>query len=911
MRTWGRLSAALVLTTASLAGAGVAAAPTAGALTAPVAITADPLPTWQTNGVVWAMAQQGGTVFAGGTFSTVRPPGSGGTTQSAVNFAAFNAATGAPTSCRLSFTIGSGSATVRALEVSPDGRTLYAGGWFNAVNGVGVSSLAAIDIASCTPIASFRPSFSATVRAIDVSDDTVYVGGDFTSVAGQSRSRFAALTTGGALRPWNPNADKPGRAVQLSPDGGHVVLGGDFDTVGGTGSHALAVVDTGDGALTRAYPVGFIPATSVVKDLTADATAVFTANEGTGGGVFDGRIALNAGDFGQRWRDTCLGATQSVEVYKTVLYSGSHAHDCSSMGAFPDQRRKHLLAQSVDDPKLLPWFPDTNDGIGEGIGPRVMTTASSGGTDYLWVGGEFTTVGGAAQQGLTRFASGPDTGAPSVPEVNVASVRPGQVTVRWRSSLDLDDGTLTYRVYRNGSSTPVHTTTGSSLPWARPQLTFTDTTVTPGATYSYRVTASDGTNTSALSAAQSVTAASATQAYPARVLADGATLYWRYDEASGQFGADSSPGDDNAVYLNGPLYRQTPGAVAGSTAMGFNGSNDYAYSDARHARPSAYSIETWFKTTTTAGGKLIGFGDRNVDDKLSGSYDKHIYMTDNGRLAFGVYSGGTRTITTTGAYNDGGWHHVVATQGSSGMRLYVDGALVGTDPTTGSQNYSGFWRVGGDSLTSWPNRPSSNFFAGQLDETAVYPSVLTAAQVADHHALGTAGGGTPSETEIAVEAAEDSYVNAGAPSSTYGSTGSLAVRGTSAYLTYLRFSLPDAPAGQVLKSARLRLRTNSDTGAGSTDSHSIVPVTGSWTESGVTYTNRPALSSTVLGTLSGATAPQSTYETALTTGALAGALGGSYDLALTSTGTDALWLWSSEAAGAVNHPVLVLTFGAP
>ena len=38
-------------------------------------ITADDLPTWQTNGIVWAMAQADGVVFAGGTFSAIRPPG--------------------------------------------------------------------------------------------------------------------------------------------------------------------------------------------------------------------------------------------------------------------------------------------------------------------------------------------------------------------------------------------------------------------------------------------------------------------------------------------------------------------------------------------------------------------------------------------------------------------------------------------------------------------------------------------------------------------------------------------------------------------------------------------------------------------------------------------------------------------
>lgn len=67
------LSAALVLSTA--AGLGLVALPQpAAALTAPVAFTADDLPTWQTNGIVWALAEAGGTVFAGGTFSQVRPP---------------------------------------------------------------------------------------------------------------------------------------------------------------------------------------------------------------------------------------------------------------------------------------------------------------------------------------------------------------------------------------------------------------------------------------------------------------------------------------------------------------------------------------------------------------------------------------------------------------------------------------------------------------------------------------------------------------------------------------------------------------------------------------------------------------------------------------------------------------------
>ncbi|MFB4421311.1 LamG-like jellyroll fold domain-containing protein [Streptomyces sp. QL37] len=730
-------SAALCLFAGALTATAAGASP-AAALTPPVSITADDLSTWQTNGIVWSMAAAEGTVYAGGTFSTVRPPdaAAGTSEQPAVNFAAFDAATGAPTGCSLSFTLSSGTATVRALALSPDGETLYAGGQFGAVNGEGVSNIAAVDTATCTPRTDFKISVSATVRALDVTTDTVYLAGDFNSVGGQTRNKFAAVTTDADLLPWRANADEVARAVQVTPDGQHVALGGDFFTVNGTTSHALAVVDATTGALTRSYP-GFIPETSTVQDLTTDATGLYTANEGTGGGVFDGRIAIDLDDYQQRWRDTCLGATQAVLVHSGVLYSGSHAHDCASMGGFADQPRKHLLAQSVDDPTLLPWFPDTNDGIGEPVGPRVMAQTDKGGRHYLWVGGEFTTVNSAGQQGLTRFADGPDTGAPWVPNVSLSTVTPGQIDVNWQTSFDTDDGELTYRIYKDGASTPVHTVTGYSLFWDRPQLKWTDTDVAVGESHSYRITASDGTNTSARSPAQSATVAASTQAYPARVLSDGASLYWRYDEGTSTFAADTTGGLNSGFLRNAPSYRQTPAAIAGdSTAIGFDGASEYAYSNKRHPQPTRFTVETWIKTTTTRGGKIIGFG--NLSMQNSTRFDKHVYMANDGRLVFGVYSGGRRTVTTTGAYNDGNWHHVVATQGTNGIRLYVDGQLRASNLLyTGNENYPGYWRVGGDNLNNWANRPTSNFFAGQIDETAVYPTALSASQISAHYALRT------------------------------------------------------------------------------------------------------------------------------------------------------------------------------
>ncbi|GHH86135.1 hypothetical protein GCM10018793_56900 [Streptomyces sulfonofaciens] len=902
------LSAALVLSFAATC-LGVVTVPEAAALTPPVAFTADDLPTWQTNGIVWALAHAGDTVFAGGTFSQVRPPqGADGTPRDAVNFVAMNAATGAPTSCDLSFTVGSGTATVRALAVSSDQKTLYAGGYFGSVNGTPVSSLAAIDIATCTPRADFHAAFPATVRALAVTDDTVYAGGDFTTVDGQPRQRFAAVdAASGDVRPFRADADEPGRAVKVTADGKDVVLGGDFFTVNRADSHALAVVDATTGANVKTYPLGFITTTSVVKTIDTDGTGFYTGNEGTGGGVFDGRIAVDAGTFEQRWRDTCLGATQSVLSYEGVLYSASHAHDCSTMGEFPDGRRHHLMAEPTDDPSLLGWFPDTNDGLGEGIGPRALTIAGTGDTHYMWVGGEFTTVNGASAQGLTRFASDHDTGAPGVPQAAAASVTPDRVQVRWRSSTDLDDSKLTYKVYRNGASAPVGTVEGSSAEWTRPQLSFSDTDVTPGQTYTYRVTATDGAgNTSAPSPAATVTVPTSAEKYPQAVLDDGATLYWRYDESTTPFAGDSSPADDAGAYVGGPALRQTPAAVNGpSTALGLDGSDQQVYSDRATTVPGAFSVETWFKTTTGRGGKLIGFGSGTTG--TSTYYDKHVYMDNAGKLVFGVHADSSRTLTTAARYNDGKWHHVVGTQSSSGMALYVDGKLAGSNKITGNQSYTGHWHVGGDTLRNWPDAPSSSFFNGQIDETAVYPKALTAGQVWAHYELASA----PADTVRTVTATEDGYVNAGAPGTNYGSSGSLAVRGSSAYVSYLRFALPSAPSGTVLKSARLAVKTSTQSGAESADTVSVLPVTGAWTESGVTYTGRPALGDRPIGTLDGTAEGSAVYSAALDTAALSAGLGGSYDMALTGSGSDALWLWSREASAAEGTPQLVLTFGAP
>ena len=110
----------------------------------------------------------------------------------------------------------------------------------------------------------------------------------------------------------------------------------------------------------------------------------------------------------------------------------------------------------------------------------------------------------------------------------------------------------------------------------------------------------------------------------------------------------------------------------------------------------------------------------------STNYDKHIYMGNDGRLRFGVYSGGAIAITTPNAYNDNAWHHVVAVQDGGGTKLYVDGTLAVRGTATTNQHLTGFWRIGGDNLGHWPGAPTSAYFKGSIGQVAVYPTALSA-----------------------------------------------------------------------------------------------------------------------------------------------------------------------------------------
>lgn len=687
------------------------------------------------GGLVLAQAQIGDRIYVGGTFTSV---GYGSGTIARPYLVAFDARTGQ---------LDPGfdpqvNGRVSALAASKDGRSLYVSGIFGSIGGCsGCGRLAKVDPATGVADPAFTPRPNSEASRIAQFGNTLYVAGWFDSIGGLSRGRVAAVNaaTGAVDAGFDVPLDDIVRGMALSPDGSRLYLAGLFGTAAGVARSRFASIDTASKRLTAWDPQ--VGADGWDVTLSPDGATVYlaTANGTVGGACANEHetiLAMPAEYAGRPPRiwaqgtaPGCMWNTGDVNVLVATddtVFAGGH------LALLDDgsQVRRHLTALDATTGHSLPWAPVVADG---GRGVLTMALLPAG----LFIGGDMGRVAGVAHAGFALLSLDADTTAPSRPATpTVSSTRAGTVTVRWPAALDRDDANLTYRVYRDGSSTPVTTLTANSTPYAVPMLTFNDTGLAAGSSHTYKVVASDGINSSAPSlASAAVTAAAGSMApsYLQTVLADNPLMYWRLGDLKGKGAVDETRFGDTGSYQPG-VTLAAPGALAGNPAATLDGLTAAVTSAHMFWAPPAFSTEMWFKTTTRSGGKLIGFG--NSRTGTSSHYDRHVYMTDGGQLVFGVYPGRVVTVTSSRAYNDGQWHYVAATLGSTGMALYADGQLVGTNANTGAESFYGWWKVGYDNLNGWPSTPSSFHFAGSVDEVAVYPTALPAAAVSAHFNAG-------------------------------------------------------------------------------------------------------------------------------------------------------------------------------
>ena len=770
----GLLAAALVpigAVTLAPASPAIADPAPAGAAGTPSTVSADALPTAQINGIVWDQVVVGDIVYVVGKFSSARPAGSpaGQNESPRGNAMAYNINTGeivdwAPTT----------NGTINTIAASADGQTLYLGGEFTTLNNQTAWRVGAVR-ASDGQRSPLAASANGSVKALSVSPDgqTLYIGGAFTQINSSARQRVAALNLGSQqLTNFAPKIDNYYvRSIVEAVDGSAVAIGGAFESVEGSDNpgHGIAVFEK-DGSLRKnnvSSVVRGAGAEASVMSVKADEQGLYAASYSRLG-TFEGVMRLNwtTGDID--YMADCHGDSYDVLPAGDVVYAASHSHDCSNIGGFPDVSYHYHNAVAYTNAATgtvkensaagyksyagqnattnLNFYPDFTPGK---ISGAIQATWTVEGNDkYVVYGGEFLAVNGTAQQGLVRFArrdiapnkQGPmDKGGAF--KVTGSSPRAGVVSLSFKANWDRDDKALTYNVYRDSmNGQPVTSQTVSAGFWERSDLSATDV-VDPGTTHRYRVQVTDQWGASTVSDWVTVKAGEGQglSKYGARILADGAAHYWSFDETDGDKAEDFVA--QRNLTIRGKAYKRGSESVLGSGAsLGLtsdSANKSHAATRVASQAPTAFSMETWVRTTSTSGGEIMGYGSSSTNQ--SWSRDRMVYMRNDGTLSFMLYPGKLTTITTPKSYNDGQWHHIVASMSpTTGAMLYVDGNLAAFDGSmTEGQSYSGYWRIGGDALGGVNGQPSNTNIQADIDEAAVYSTPLSARQIAEHYTAAT------------------------------------------------------------------------------------------------------------------------------------------------------------------------------
>ena len=336
------------------------------------------------SATVYSLAALGGTIYAGGDFNNTI--GGGGTAY----LAALDSITG---TAQPGFANGA-DGTVNALAT--DNTTVYAGGGFSNAGGAARSRIAAIDPATGAAT-SFDPGADQTVNALVLSGGTLYAGGNFRTMAATTRNGLAALNTStGALLAFDPNISNNVNTLSLA--GSTIYAAGDFATVGGIVRNRIAALDPVTGMPIASFNPNADGAVNALM-LSPSNNKIYVAGDFTNiaGAAINKLAALNTNDgspvagFNAPFAAGDIGpSTFILSPNSPALYIGGFFSNVNAVAGTAG-----LFAIDTSNGSILPSFlPAPNNGV------RTMAIDPSG--SPLYVGGNFTSIGGAPR---TRLAS--------------------------------------------------------------------------------------------------------------------------------------------------------------------------------------------------------------------------------------------------------------------------------------------------------------------------------------------------------------------------------------------------------------------------------------------------------------------------------------------------------------------------
>ncbi len=250
--------------------------------------------------------------------------------------------------------------------------------------------------------------------------------------------------------------------------------------------------------------------------------------------------------------------------------------------------------------------------------------------------------------------------------------------------------------------------------------------------------------------------------YAQTVLAKRPVAYWRLGEASGPAAADATGHGHDGTYRGNPAFGE-PGAIRNDPdgAVRLDGRHDYvevhnSIHFSQSGSGNGLTVEAWMRpdvlafTGQTAQSYVHWLGKGDAGDFEWGFrfYSKDSPSRPN-RISAYIWnpSGGEGA----GAYfqdelTAGDWIHVVAcydagdrSDAGAGVRIYRDGVLRGGPSSTRGALYSSYdvVPVHGAAPLRLGTRDLGSFFTGALDDVAVYPRVLSAAEIAENYRAAT------------------------------------------------------------------------------------------------------------------------------------------------------------------------------
>ncbi|WP_210178256.1 LamG-like jellyroll fold domain-containing protein [Methylosinus sp. R-45379] len=249
--------------------------------------------------------------------------------------------------------------------------------------------------------------------------------------------------------------------------------------------------------------------------------------------------------------------------------------------------------------------------------------------------------------------------------------------------------------------------------------------------------------------------------------------YWNFNETSGTAVADSAGTPQNGtLYTDRAPDRADPGPSAAFAPFGAANSIEFhddkkeyvAVADDAVFNLASGAVQLWFD----ASDQDHGWGDTQVLFSKSKSGLGAGQLTigvDHGTLFAeleGVDATGRLSVYRVEGCDDvtcGDWHNVAFTFGEAGMKLYLDGALVGENSYTGGLQGNHEAIVIGASNADNRNTSGnlskltiSDPFSGHIDEVSVYGRQLSDQQVMDAMQKGARGANDPNGATIEVYA---------------------------------------------------------------------------------------------------------------------------------------------------------------